>query len=52
MDKFESEIRDYTSNFIKKTFKDINVNLLRRFNKEFKSDTNNTTRNWVAMEEE
>lgn len=39
MDKFEGEVREYTSNFIKRQFKDINVNLLRRFNKDFKMDS-------------
>lgn len=36
MDKFEGEVRDYTQSYIKKLFRDINVNLLRRFNKDFK----------------
>ena len=38
MEHFESDIKDYTGNYIKKLFKDINVNLLRRFNNEFKQD--------------
>ena len=36
MENFESEIKEYTGTYIKKLFKDINVNLLRRFNNEFK----------------
>lgn len=51
MDKFEAEIREYTSSYIKKLFKDINVNLLRRFNNMFKNDKTGSQRNWVAMEE-
>ena len=38
MEELEREIRKFTGEFIKKLFKDINTNLLRRFNNEFKND--------------
>jgi len=52
MGKFEDEIKEYTATYIRKLFKDINVNLLRRFNTEFKQDTKGASRNWVALEEQ
>jgi hypothetical protein len=51
MYKFEQEIREYTATYIIKLFKDVNVNLLRRFNNDFKNDKTGSQRNWVAIEE-
>jgi len=51
MEVFENDVRKYTADYIKKLFRDINVNLLRRFNKEFKEEANGSERNWVTMEE-
>lgn len=51
LERFEIEIRAFTGDYIRKCFKDINQNLLRRFNNEFKQDKNGTQRNWVSMEE-
>lgn len=51
MEKFEKEIKEYTGSYIKKLFKDININLLRRFNNDFKQDKAGNLRNWVNLEE-
>ena len=51
LERFEIEIRTFTGDYIRKCFKDINQNLLRRFNSEFKNDRNGAQRNWVSMEE-
>jgi len=52
MERFEYEITDHTNSYIKKLFKDINNNLLRKFNKEFKNDKGGAHRNWVSIEED
>jgi len=44
-------VKTYIQDFIKRLFKDINTNLLRRFNQEFKFDESRKERNWVLMEE-
>jgi len=51
LERFEVDVRKYTAEYIKKLFRDINVNLLRKFNKQFKEDVNGSERNWVTMEE-
>lgn len=49
---FEDNIRNYSKNYIKKLFRDINTNMLRKFNHLFKNDASGQQRNWVAIEEE
>jgi len=44
-------VKTYIQDYIKKLFKDINTNLLRRFNQEFKFEASRKERNWVLMEE-
>lgn len=51
LERFQAEVRDFSSEYIKKLFKDININLLRKFNKHFKSDDDGKSRNWVTLEE-
>jgi len=51
LENLESEIRKFTGDYIKKLFKDINTNLLRRFNNEFKNNEKGQARNWVTIEE-
>lgn len=43
-------MKKYTQDYIAKLFKDINTNLLRKFNKQFKTDEKGALRKWVAME--
>jgi hypothetical protein len=47
---FQDEVKKFTNDYIKKLFKDINTNLLRKFNAQFKHDEKGAHRNWVAME--
>ena len=51
VERFEIDIKRYTQDHIKKLFQDINTNLLRRFNKEFKEEENGKIRDWVKVEE-
>ena len=51
IENFTADSKTYAQDFIKRLFKDINTNLLRRFNQEFKMDENRKERNWVVMEE-
>ena len=44
-------MRQYSSGYIRKIFKDIQANLTRRFREEFLNDERGTQRNWVALEE-
>lgn len=48
--KFEEDIRQYSKDLTKKLFLDVNTNLLRKFNKEFKED-NGKIRDWLRHEE-
>jgi len=43
-------VRRYTEDSIKKLFRDINQNLMRKFNGTFKKDEDGKPRNWVKME--
>lgn len=52
LEVLELEVRKYSGDYIKKLFRDINVNLLRRMNNHFKQDDNGSQRNWVSMEEQ
>ena len=51
LESLEQELRKFTADYIRKLFKDINSNLLRRFNQEFKNDDKGQARNWVTIEE-
>lgn len=51
MEHFSADVKTYIHDLIKKLFRDINTNLLRRFNQEFKNDENRKERSWVVMEE-
>jgi uncharacterized FlaG/YvyC family protein len=45
--RYQDDIKKFTTDMVKKLFNDINVNLLRRFNKEFKEDSEGKMRNWM-----
>lgn len=51
IEDFLKQIRRFTTDYVRKLFKDINSNLSRRFKDEFQNDENGTQRNWVALEE-
>lgn len=51
LENLEGELRKFTADYIRKLFKDINTNLLRRFNSEFKNDEKGQARNWITIEE-
>lgn len=51
LENLEKDLRAFTGDYIKKLFKDINTNLMRRFNKEFSKDENGQPRNWIMIEE-
>ena len=47
----ESSIHSQTVEIVKRLFRDINTNLLRKFNKLFKKDENGKNREWRQIEE-
>ena len=47
----EEAIYNYTTEYIRRLFKDINTNLLRKFNKLFKKDEQGRNREWMKIEE-
>jgi hypothetical protein len=47
----ETAIHNFTTEYVKRLFRDINTNLLRKFNKLFKKDENGKNRDWRALEE-
>lgn len=47
----ENSIYDFTVEYLKKLFFDINPNLIRKFNKLFKKDDQDKNRDWRAIEE-
>ena len=49
---FMDDIKKFTQDYIKRLFRDVNTNLIRRFKKEFEQDENGKRRNWVLMETE
>lgn len=51
MEIMERDIHAVTKEIVKRLFRDINTNLLRKFNKMFKKDANEKNRNWREMEE-
>jgi len=44
-------MRKFTTDYVKKLFRDINTNLARRFKEEFMNDERGSQRNWIAIEE-
>lgn len=44
-------MRRFTTDYVRKLFKDINTNLTRRHKAEFQTDERGTQRSWVALEE-
>ena len=51
VDDFLSQMRRFTTDYVRKLFKDINTNLARRHKTEFQTDERGTQRSWVALEE-
>ncbi len=47
----EQSLHSFTSDYVKRLFRDINSNLLRRFSKEFKKDENGKNREWRDIDE-
>jgi hypothetical protein len=47
----DNHLYQHATDYIKRVFRDINTNLLRRFNKDFKKDENGKTREWRDIEE-
>jgi len=47
----ESTLHQFTVDYIRKLFRDINTNLLRKFNKLFKKDETGKNREWRDIEE-
>lgn len=47
----EDSIYSFATEYIKRLFKDINTNLLRKFNALFKKDEAGKHRDWKTMEE-
>lgn len=51
IETLERHIHQYTVEIVRRLFRDINTNLLRKFNKMFKKDENGKNRNWRDIEE-
>ncbi len=51
MQTLESTLHQFTVDYIRRLFRDINTNLLRKFNKIFKKDDNGKNREWRDIEE-
>ena len=45
-------MRKFTTDYVKKLFRDINTNMARRFKEEFMNDERGAQRNWIAIEEQ
>jgi hypothetical protein len=52
METLEKTIYNFTTDYIKKIFRDINTNLSRKFNLMFKKEDGTKNRDWRAMEEQ
>jgi hypothetical protein len=52
METLEKTIYNFTTDYIKKIFRDINTNLSRKFNLMFKKEDGIKNRDWRAMEEQ
>lgn len=48
----ETSVYNFTIEYIKRIFRDINTSLLRKFNATFKKDEQQKNRDWRAMEEQ
>jgi hypothetical protein len=51
MKKLEAQLHQFTVDYIRRLFRDINTNLLRKFNKLFKKDETGKNREWRDIEE-
>lgn len=51
MSGLETVLHQHTVNYINALFKDINKNLIRRFDKHFKKDEQGKPREWKVIEE-
>jgi hypothetical protein len=47
----EGSLYTFTTDYIRKLFRDINTNLLRKFNNNFKKDEHGKNRNWREVDE-
>jgi hypothetical protein len=47
----ETTLHHHTADYIKRLFRDVNTNLLRKFNKDFKKDEQGKNREWREIEE-
>lgn len=47
----ETNLHQFTVEYVRRLFRDINTNLLRKFNKLFKKDEGNKNREWRDIEE-
>lgn len=47
----ENAVYQFATEYIKRLFRDINTNLLRKFNTLFKKDENGKNRDWKSIEE-
>jgi len=52
VDQLEVNIYTFTTDYIKKIFRDINSNLLRKFSLVFKKEDGVKNRDWRSMEEQ
>lgn len=48
----EQTLHQFTAEYIRRLFRDINTNLIRRFCKDFKKDENGKNREWRDIEEQ
>lgn len=51
MSTLDQNLYQHTTDYIGRLFRDINTNLLRRFNKDFKKDDSGKNREWKDIEE-
>jgi len=51
MQSLEATLHQFTVEYVRRLFRDINTNLLRKFSKGFKKDNDGKTRDWRAIEE-
>ena len=47
----EKAIHSFSVDYVRRIFRDINTNLLRKFNKHFKKDEHGKNRDWRIIEE-
>ena len=51
MQSLEQTLHQFTVDYVRRLFRDINTNLLRKFNKLFKKDEGGKNREWRDIEE-